>query len=180
MPEDKVPAISEFGIYYNTQRTYAFPAARSVCRPLHYGLCRTGLALHSEALPLGLLHIRSRCLRSNAAGRHSGCAAGRLRYGHRQRTISVTLRRQVRTSSRFSTPDLRTELLNSSLSQDYTLSNNVNSISVLASRDEEHNYSIAIENADPTNAREIQIELPETVENAVIKAQRLEIQWSGG
>lgn len=173
MPEDKVPAISEFGIYYNTSgRT------RSQLHALYVARCIMDYA------ELGSPYIQKHCLSdyytsgADALGptqqaviqvvplAGSDTATGKGNFGY------------------FATPSAHvfqifnagfgTELLNSSLSQDYTLSNNVNSISVLASRDEEHNYSIAIENADPTNAREIQIELPETVENAVIKAQRLE------
>lgn len=177
MPDDKVPAISEFGIYYNTSgRT------RSQLHALYVARCIMDYA------ELGSPYIQKHCLSDYYT---SGADA----LGPTQQAvIQVVASNGADTATGkgdfgyFATPSAHvfqifnsgfgTELLESSLSQDYTLSNGVSALSVLASRDEDDNYSIALTNAEPSLSHTVQIRLPEGTdlsrEGLKVKVQRLE------
>lgn len=171
----KLPVISEFGIYYNTSGQ-----TRSQTHALYVARCMMDYAA------LGSPYIQKHCLSDYYT---SGADA----LGPTQQAvIQVVPLAGADTSTGkgnfgyFATPSARifemfnsgfgTELLETSLDTTPTLSNSVESLPVLASRDETGNYSIAIENLDLSSDRQVKISLPEgeSLEGKTLSIQRLD------
>ena len=158
MPADKVPVISEYGIFRSTD-----PLVRSQTHAIYIA------KVLMEYVRLGSPYIQKHCLTD-------WYSSGADSLGPTQQAvIQVVAQNGADTKTGegdfafFSTPSARvfqmlnssfgTEVLESSFNNQATLSNGVKAYSALASKDEYENYYVAFVNVDRQNANTLEVKV---------------------